>query len=173
MSSLFKVFYYTILSRLSSFEFPLGRMFSKWRVLILRLSGAEIGNSVLIGKNVYVGSFKIRVGNNVRINSNVRMPHVELGNDILIARDVIFLNGIHEYRDSSTPVISQPTHKADATVVEDDVWIGARAIIMPGIKLSKGTIIGAGAVVTKNTEPGGIYAGVPAALINTRYGQER
>ena len=156
---------------MSSFEFPLGRIFSEWRVRFLRLSGALIGDSVLIGKNVYVGSFKIRVGNNVRINSNVRMPHVELGDDILIARDVIFLNGIHEYRNLSTPVINQPTHKANATVVEDDVWIGARAIIMPGIKLSKGSIIGAGAVVTKNTEPGGIYAGVPASLIKRRYDQ--
>jgi len=168
MSSFYKTIYYALLCRLSSFEFPLGTMFSKWRVFFLRLAGAEIGKSVLIGKNVYVGSSRIRIGNNVRVNSNVRMPSVQLGDDILIARDVIFLNGIHEYRDFTMPVIAQPTTKAQPTIVEDDVWIGARAIIMPGLKIAEGTIIGAGAVVTKNTNRGGIYAGVPAVLIKNR-----
>ena len=50
-------------------------------------------------------------------------------------------------------------------VVEDDVWIGANAIIMSGVTLSKGTIVATGSVVTKNTEPYSIVGGVPAKLI--------
>jgi acetyltransferase-like isoleucine patch superfamily enzyme len=53
-------------------------------------------------------------------------------------------------------------------VIEDDVWIGAGAKILDGVTLRKGSVIGAGAVVTKSTESYGVYAGVPAKLIKFR-----
>lgn len=50
-------------------------------------------------------------------------------------------------------------------IIEDDCWLGANCVIMPGVTVKKGCIIGAGAVVTKDTEEFGVYAGVPARLI--------
>ena len=53
-------------------------------------------------------------------------------------------------------------------MIEDDVWIGANCTILDGVRIAKGCIIGAGSVVSKSTEPFGIYAGVPARLIKKR-----
>ena len=54
-------------------------------------------------------------------------------------------------------------------IVEDDVWIGSNAIILPGVTIGKGAIIGAGAVVTKSVPPYAIVCGVPAKIINYRF----
>ena len=51
---------------------------------------------------------------------------------------------------------------------EDDVWLGRNAIVMPGIKIGRGSIIGAGSVVTKDVEPFSVMGGVPATLIKKR-----
>ena len=53
-------------------------------------------------------------------------------------------------------------------IIEDDVWIGRNAIVMPGIKIGKGSIIGAGSVVTRNVESFSVVGGVPAKLIKKR-----
>jgi len=53
-------------------------------------------------------------------------------------------------------------------VIEDDVWIGRNAVIMPNVKIGKGSIIGAGAVVTKNVKAYSVVGGVPAKLIRKR-----
>lgn len=55
-----------------------------------------------------------------------------------------------------------------AIVVEDYVWLGIRSIVLPGVTIAKGCVVAAGAVVTKNTEPFGIYGGVPARRIGER-----
>lgn len=75
---------------------------------------------------------------------------------------------MHKFDDIEVPMIKQGQLQASQTVVEDDVWIGANAIIMPGLTIKKGSIIGAGAVLTKDTEPFGIYGGVSAKLIKFR-----
>ncbi|MDQ7799461.1 MAG: DapH/DapD/GlmU-related protein [Candidatus Edwardsbacteria bacterium] len=54
------------------------------------------------------------------------------------------------------------------TVIEDDVWIGAQAIILPGVRIGRGAIVAAGAVVTKDVEPYAIVGGNPARLIKRR-----
>ncbi|WP_417806940.1 acyltransferase [Thioclava sp.] len=53
-------------------------------------------------------------------------------------------------------------------MIEDDVWIGANCTILDDVRLAKGCVIGAGSVVSKSTEPFGIYGGVPARLIRLR-----
>ena len=56
-------------------------------------------------------------------------------------------------------------------MIEDDVWIGARAIILPGVKIGKGCIIGAGAVVTKSSDDYSVIGGNPAKLLKLRKGE--
>ena len=57
-------------------------------------------------------------------------------------------------------------------IIESDVWVGANAVILKGVTVSKGCVIGAGAVVTKSTVPYGIYGGVPARLLKMRFTEE-
>jgi len=58
-------------------------------------------------------------------------------------------------------------------IIEDDIWIGSRVIILPGIRICHGSIIGAGAVVTKDVEPYTIVGGVPAKVIGYRYDKKK
>ncbi len=75
---------------------------------------------------------------------------------------------MHEYSSLDVPMNMQGGGAIVKTIIEDDVWIGTNVIIMPGIKVSSGCIIGAGCVLTKDTEPNGIYVGVPGKLLKHR-----
>jgi acetyltransferase-like isoleucine patch superfamily enzyme len=65
-------------------------------------------------------------------------------------------------------MIKQEKRKNITPVIGNDVWIGTKAVIMPGVHIADGCIIGAGAVVTRDTEPYTIYGGVPARKIRSR-----
>jgi acetyltransferase-like isoleucine patch superfamily enzyme len=61
--------------------------------------------------------------------------------------------------------LSRPLYSKGEVVIEDDVWIGEMACIMPGVRIGRGTVIGAGAVVTKSMPPYCVVGGVPAVVI--------
>ena len=91
-----------------------------------------------------------------------------IGNDVMIAPNVSILNRAHEFRSVDISMVDQGVSELLNPIIEDDVWIGRNAIILPGIKIGKGSIIGAGAVVSKNVEQFAIVGGVPAKLIRYR-----
>jgi maltose O-acetyltransferase len=84
----------------------------------------------------------------------------------MIAPNVSILSKGHEFQDTEVPMVEQGNKEDSIPIIEDDVWIGRNAIIMPGITLGKGCIIGA--VVTKNVDPYCIVGGVPAKLFRKR-----
>lgn len=94
----------------------------------------------------------------------------DLGNDITIgsncgiAMNVCFINGTHEFGSHSARGGKGYTLPVK---IGDGVWIGANAIILPGITVGDGCFIAAGALVTKDCEPDGYYAGIPAKRIRT------
>lgn len=94
-------------------------------------------------------SEKIEIGNYVRVGPNCYITDHDHGHDI--NREV-----------AKQPLVSQPVR------IEDDVWIGAGAIVLKGVTIGTGAIVGAGAVVTKPVAAGIIVAGVPARKIGTR-----
>lgn len=74
------------------------------------------------------------------------------------------------YDDTQRAEIGKPVPvKPKATVIHCDAWIGDGAIVMPGVRIAPGCVIGANAVVTKDTEPYGIYVGMPARKVSTRF----
>lgn len=93
---------------------------------------------------------------------------VEIGNYVLIGANVVISSGMHPIENEMPPVFARPTIPKKI-VIEDDVWIAANAVIMPGVRLAKGTVVGANAVVTKDTEPYAVVAGAPAKHIRFRY----
>lgn len=160
--------YYGIFSKLPNYAFPGGKLFNGLRIFCLK-GVLKIGKNCRIMRKVYVGNGnEIRIGSFSRINENVRLDNVEIGDYVMIARETIILGKMHGYDDIDVPMESQKLKSYKPTVIEDNVWIGTRVIVMPGKKISKGCIIGAGAVVTKDTDENGIYAGVPAKLIKFR-----
>ena len=127
-------------------------------------------NEITIGDDFYIGKYSI-------IETNCR-----IGNGVILANHV----GIVGRYDHCFQQIGVPIRRAKAirdkdynwkginemTIIGDDVWIGYGATIMSGVKIANGTIIAAGAIVTKDTEPYSIYAGVPAKKIESRFNNQ-
>jgi maltose O-acetyltransferase len=91
-----------------------------------------------------------------------------LGDDVMMAPDVVILTQNHRFDDPTVPMLDQGYGPAREVVIEDDVWIGTNAIILPGVRLGKGSIVAAGAVVTKDVPPYAIVGGNPARLLKSR-----
>ena len=94
---------------------------------------------------------------------------VRLGNYVMCGPDVKIALGEHRFNVAGAPVIFSGRPDVPETVIEDDVWIGARALIRSGVRVGRGSVIAMGAVVVKDVEPYSIVAGIPARKIKDRF----
>jgi acetyltransferase-like isoleucine patch superfamily enzyme len=86
------------------------------------------------------------------------------GDNVLVGPFVVINSGNHRYHDASNLIRSQG-HKLAPIHIDDDVWIGSHAVIMPGVKLGRGCVVAAGAIVTKSVAPNTVVAGVAAQIV--------
>ena len=169
MNTLFAVLYYAIATRLPDSYFPLGKYFTKFRAMCVRRMVNGGCKNLEVESNVELGSGRdVTIGDHVQINEGCRLRNVDIGNYVMIAPEVIIPHMGHNYEDVSKPMMLQGRRTYPKTIIEDDVWIGSRAVIMHGVKLMKGSIVAAGAVVTKDVQPYSIVGGNPAKLITMR-----
>lgn len=162
------ILYYLIFSNLPSYWWPGGKVFNKLRIQILK-GIVKIGKGSRIQKSVYIGSGNnISIGDKCQINEKVRLDNVSIGNNVMIARECIVLGKLHEMDATDVPMSEQGRFVPEKTIIEDDVWLGLRVMVLPGIKIARGSVIGAGALLSKSTEPYGVYGGIPAKLIRFR-----
>ncbi len=126
------------------------------------------------GKNVNIerhASFSTRTklgdSSGIGIRAQLYGP-VTIGKHVMMGPDCIIYTQNHEFSKINLPMDQQGFQKEQEVIIEDDVWIGGRVIILPGVKIGKGSVIGAGAVVTKNVDPYSIMAGNPARKVKTR-----
>ena len=92
---------------------------------------------------------------------------LEIGNHCLLAPGVKVITGGHNFDDLTVPIIQQGTNRG-RVVIEDNVWIGTGAIILPGVSIGSGSVVAAGAVVARSVARDSVVAGVPAAVIRMR-----
>lgn len=99
---------------------------------------------------------------------------VSFGDSVLVAGEVAFL-GRHDHRTDVVGATVWGSGRGEnrGIVVEDDVWIGWRAIVLDGVTIGRGAVVGAGAVVTKTIPPYAIVAGVPAREISRRFTEDQ
>jgi acetyltransferase-like isoleucine patch superfamily enzyme len=118
---------------------------------------AAQGGSILIKKHVHIsrGTYINGIGN------------VVIGNDCMIGPNVVIISGTHNYSDIKTPIRKQGSVK-EKIIIEDNVWLAANVNVMPGIRIGEGSVVGAGAVVTKDIPQYSIAVGVPARIIKNR-----
>ena len=136
------------------------------RRFFYRLAGVKIGNGSAIhmgacfydSKNIVIGQDTI-IGEGAVLDGRNKLV---IGNHVNIASEVMIYNAQHDVQSSDFHAISSPVF------IEDYVFIGPRAIILPGVKIKKGAVVGAGAVVTKDVEEFTIVGGVPAKPIKER-----
>ena len=107
------------------------------------------------------------MGNRSTINSSVL---VTIGNNVMFGPEVMIIGGDHNFE---VPGILMRNVKTGGTnlpiVIEDDVWVGARSIILKGVKISEGAIIGAGSLVTRSVLPYSINVGHPSRFVRPRF----
>ncbi len=165
--------YYTLGVTLPDFFTPGGKIYNAIRCLLLRSILPEFGAKNKIDGGIYIGDGDdVQIGNRCQVNHGCRLVNVKLGNFDMIAPEVVFVPKLHRASSNEIPMIEQGEIKFPRAVVEDDVWIGHRAIIMPGLRIGRGAIVGAGAVVTKHVPPYAVVGGVPARLIKWRRNEE-
>lgn len=155
----------------------------------LRLGpGAQIGRGVRI--RIFDGG-QIDIGKNVTLESGVRLQvqagrivigddtfvgagsdvvalsSVEIGRDVLIAAGCVIRDADHEFRDWTRPIRTQG-HCVAPLAIEDDVWLGAHVVVTRGVRVGKGAVIGANAVVSRTIPAYAIAVGLPARVVGNR-----
>ena len=130
------------------------------------------------GKNINIEKHatftpELSIGSNsgIGINCEVYGP-VTIGNDVMMGPEVVIYTNAHCHDRIDIPMREQGFSEANPVQIGNDVWIGRRAMIMPGVKIGNGVVIGAGAVVTKDVPDYAIVGGVPAKILKTRGANE-
>jgi len=141
------------------------------RVVYLNFFLRTMGANVRIKKDCIISCpNNLTIGDNIYIGNNC-MLHAEggitIGSDTMIGPYTTVWTSNHIFRDKKIPIRLQGSRN-EAVVIEDDVWIGANVVILPGVTVGKGSVIGAGAVVTKNIKPYIVVGGNPARMIRAR-----
>lgn len=136
------------------------------------IGNVKLADRVFVHRNVLLNSFDgtIHIGEGTTINPFVSIygqGGVSIGRYVSIATKTTIVAANHIYEDRNK-LIKEQGITAKGIIIEDDVWIGANAVILDGVCIGKGSIIAAGAVVTKDVEEFTIVGGVPAKLIAFR-----
>lgn len=135
------------------------------RIYLQKILRIVIGKDTAIHMGCFFTGRNITIGNNTVINRNCYIDgrsFVQIGNNVSISPETYILSLDHDSKSSTFETVCKQT------TIADYVWIGARAIILPGVVLNEGSIVGAGSVVTKSTNRYDIIAGNPAKKINSR-----
>ena len=163
-----KLLYNVIAKRMPLSDSRMSFGSKKLRQLCGKLILNHCGTNVNIEKGAQFSS-DISLGDNSGIGVNALISSkVTIGNDVMMGPDCIILTSNHGMDRKDVPMWQQPSSKPKPVVIDDDVWIGARVIILPGVHIGSGSVIGAGSVVTKDVAPGSIVGGNPAKLIRMR-----
>lgn len=129
----------------------------------------HIGPKCILRFGSSVGGSNIWLEENVRLGKGSHIfGSVRIGKNVMIAPNVCIAGGSHGIKLSGVAMVFQKSPAVKPIIIEDDVWIGANSVILPGSHLKQGTVIGAGSVVKTITEANYVYAGNPCKLISKR-----
>lgn len=118
--------------------------------------GASFSRNVTLGHNSGIG-YKCEVA-----------PGTTIGDNVMMGPEVIIFNVNHSFSRTDIPMCQQGFQKEKNVTIGNDVWIGRRVMILPGVTIGDGCIIGAGAVVSRDIEPYSIAVGNPATVVKKR-----
>jgi acetyltransferase-like isoleucine patch superfamily enzyme len=139
--------------------------------ILLRWRGATIGANPKIWRDVWVDDYrKLVVGSDVSIGKSAMLGcigGVTIGDQVMIAHGSQILSAGHHMPGGGGSMRFTGLDVAPITIA-DEAWIGAGAIVLPGVTVGRGAVVAAGAVVTRDVAPYTIVAGVPAEMIGDR-----
>ena len=167
MNKIYKILYYSIFINL-----PEALMGNKLRRMATKKIFKKTSSNFTVKKGAIFGSgCNIEIGENSEIGSNARLMiigNLKIGDNVMMAPDVFIVDSNHRFNKKDVPIKNQGNDSPRNIEICDDVWIGARAIILPRVKIGKGAIVAAGSVVTKDIPSYSIVAGNPAKIIKKR-----
>ena len=141
-------------------------LFGGLRVALLSLFGMKSAGEDAFYPSVKVWApWNLEIGKHVAIDDGVNLYSVDrirIGTKVAISREVFICTASHDITQPNRPLITAPI------TICDGVWIGARAIILPGVTIGEGAVVAAGAVVTKDVEAFTVVGGNPARFIKKR-----
>ncbi len=140
------------------------------KIIFLRRIFNFCGNNVNIrplikfalGSNISIGNYS-GIGEKSFIQD---IGKIDIGDSVLMGPEVMIFTANHNIKKNQ--LIRKQGYSVKNVVIEDDVWIGARSIILPGVKIGKGSVVAAGSIVTKSVEPYSVVGGNPAKVIKFR-----
>jgi putative colanic acid biosynthesis acetyltransferase WcaF len=139
---------------------------SSFKRFLLRAFGAKVGKGVTIKPGVNVKyPWHLTIGHHTWIGENVWIDcllPVTIGSNVCLSQGAVLLTGNHDYKKTSFNLI------VAGFTLEDGVWIGAGAMINPGITAASHAVLTSGSVATKNLEAYSIYQGNPAIKVRER-----
>lgn len=150
-------------------NFP-GIIFIGIRYVILKNISLECGDNVSIHRGCHLFNISnISFGSNVSIHPLCYIDGaggIYIGNDVSIAHNVTIMSSTHTYSNPEVLIKDQPILQKP-TIIENNVWISAKVLVLAGIKVSARSILGGGSIVTKDVESNSIVVGNPAKYLKT------
>jgi len=126
-----------------------------------------LGAQSVINRNSVIWAHLV-AGKNLQLNPGACIyGNVIIGDNVMIAPNVVIAGGTHGIANNGVPMCYQSS-TPKGVKIENDVWIGANAVILDNVTIREGAIVAAGAVVKKDVEPYSIVAGVPAKKVRKR-----
>lgn len=173
MRYIYLILYYTFAKHLPKSTTPvLGKASKKLRSFLCTQLFKTCGKKLVVENGVYFGNGNdISVGFEVGFGKNFQCRNVKLtvGDFLMMGEDVLFQGGKHAFERIDIPMGHQDGDGKSELNIANDVWIGARVIVLPGCKkIGTGVIVGAGSVVTKDIPDFAIVGGNPAKVIRFR-----
>ena len=142
----------------------------------------QIGNNCVLGKNAKLCVYKkdcsnkesrpqLLIGNGTEIGDNVHITcisRIVIGNNVLMGSNVLITDNSHgttQYNELRKHPVDRELFSRGEVYIEDDVWISEKASIMPGVRIGRGSVIGANTVVTKNIPPYSVVVGQASRIL--------
>ena len=171
MRKLALITYYGIAKHLPTNETKLfGKLSRAIRETVTRRIFKHSGLTFNINRGAYFGTgINVSIGNNSSIGRDCQLANdVSIGDDVMMAPEVAIFSVGHETSDTSIAMRLQGNMAPKPVSIGNDVWIGQRVMIMPGVNIGNGVIIAAGTIVTKDVPDFAVVGGNPAKIIKQR-----
>jgi maltose O-acetyltransferase len=147
-----------------------GGLWRRLRAWLVRAFILEGGSNLDISRMVYLGFGRgIRIGDNSGLGAGAELHGpLTIGSNVMISPAVLIHTRNHEFSDTKIPINAQGYRAPRLVTIEDDVWVGARVIILPGVTIGRGSVVGAGTVLSRSVPPYSIVAGNPGRAVRSR-----
>lgn len=170
MRKLHLMLYYGIARHMPASDRPFSFGAKAFRGFLARRLFASSGSDINVERGVFFGDgSRIELGDESGLGLNAWMSGpVRIGRQVMMGPEVMIYTSNHAFNRTDVPMIRQGNTEPEPVVIEDDVWIGARAILLPGVRVGQGSVVAAGSVVTRDVPPYSVVGGNPARVLKSR-----